>query len=398
MNNNLNKTTIIALLCFLCTAAASFAQNEDITLTHGPYLQNVKETEATFVWLASKPSIGWVELAPDDGTNYYNSERPKFFDTTNGVKNTSLRHVVKVTGLKPGTAYRYRVYSTEVLDHKGVYVTYGRTAALDVYGSKPPCFRTNDATKKETSFAVINDIHGRTNDIPTLLNLVDVKKKDMVFFNGDMLTQLRNEDELFSGFMDVSIDLFAKEVPMYYARGNHETRGLFATSFQDYFSPKEPHLYFMFSQGPVCFIVLDTGEDKPDSDIEYSGITDYDYYRTEQAAWLREAVKSDEFRQAKYRVVIAHMPPQPINDLWHGPQEVLEKFVPILNEADIDVMLSGHLHKYINCKADNMVKFPVIVNSLDMVVDAHTNGNQLLLEVKNTKGALVEKISLNAKR
>lgn len=170
------------------------------------------------------------------------------------MKNTSLLHVVKISGLKPGTGYRYRVYAQEVLDHQGVEVTYGKVAATDVYGVKPFVFTTNDRHKPETSFAMINDIHGRTDDIPKLLEVADYKKMDMIIFNGDMLTQLKDESGLFSGFMDVAIDLFAKEKPMYYARGNHETRGLFATSFQRYFSPKEPHLYYLVRQGPVCFI------------------------------------------------------------------------------------------------------------------------------------------------
>lgn len=387
------KRIVLSIVWLFCLTLAGYA-DERIVISHGPYLQHVKETEATFVWMANKPSIGWVELAPDDGSNYYNRERRKYFNTTNGVKNTSLLHVVKVTGLKPGTTYRYRVYATEVLEHKGVEVIYGRTDALDVWQSIPPSFRTNDAAKPETSFAVINDIHGRTDDIPALLKAADVLQKDMVFFNGDMLSQLRNEGELFSGFMDVSIDLFARQIPMYYARGNHETRGLFATSFQHYFSPKEPHLYYMFRQGPVCFVVLDTGEDKPDSDIEYSGITDYDNYRTEQAEWLKEAVRSEEFRNARFRIVIAHMPPQPVKELWHGPQEVLDKFVPILNEAGIDAMFCGHLHRYIHCKPDAWVKFPVIINSKDMVIDGQTQGDRLQLKVFDTKGALVDKIVL----
>lgn len=387
------KRIVLSIVWLFCLTLAGYA-DERIAISHGPYLQNVKETEATFVWMANKPSIGWVELAPDDGSSYYNSERRKYFNTTNGVKNTSLLHVVKVTGLKPGTTYRYRVYATEVLEHKGVEVIYGRTDALDVWQSMPPSFRTNDAAKPETSFAMVNDIHGRTDDIPALLKAADVLQKDMVFFNGDMLSQLRNEGELFSGFMDVSIDLFARQIPMYYARGNHETRGLFATSFQHYFSPKEPHLYYMFRQGPVCFVVLDTGEDKPDSDIEYSGITDYDNYRAEQAEWLKEAVRSEEFRNARFRIVIAHMPPQPVKGLWHGPQEVLDKFVPILNEAGIDAMLCGHLHRYIHCKPDARVKFPVIINSNDMVIDGQTQGDRLQLKVLDTKGALVDKIVL----
>lgn len=395
----IDKRIRLLITVIACIGIALAGRAADrIAITHGPYLQNVKDTEATFVWMANTPSIGWVELAPEDGSNYYNKERRKYFDTTNGVKNTSMLHVVKVSGLKPGTSYRYRVYSTEVLDHRGVEVTYGKTAALDVYSKNPPRFRTNDAAKPETSFAVINDIHGRTDDIPALMKAADYKQKDMVIFNGDMLSQLRNEDELFSGFMDISIDMFAKEIPMYYARGNHETRGIFATSFHRYFSPKEPHLYFMVRQGPVCFIVLDTGEDKPDSDIEYSGITDYDNYRTEQAEWLKEAVRSEEFKSARFRIVIAHMPPQPIGELWHGPQEVLEKFVPILNDAGIDAMISGHLHRYIYCKPDSIVKFPVVINSKDTVVGGKTKGNELQMEIRDTQGTLIDKIVLSSNR
>lgn len=171
---------------------------------------------------------------------------------------------------------------------------------------------------------MINDIHGRTDDIPKLLEVADYKKMDMIIFNGDMLTQLKDESGLFSGFMDVAIDLFAKEKPMYYARGNHETRGLFATSFQRYFSPKEPHLYYLVRQGPVCFIFLDTGEDKPDSDIEYSGITDYDRYRTEQAQWLAQAVQSDDSSRQSTRLSLRTCLLYPIKTCGMGKWKCLK--------------------------------------------------------------------------
>lgn len=394
-NRKVIKRCLFSLLG-MCFILAGFAQDR-IGIKHGPYLQNLKETEVTIVWMASKPSVGWVELAPDDGSNYYQQERPKFFDATNGVKNTSLLHTVKITGLTPATHYRYRVYAQEVLDHEGVEITYGKIAATRVYGTKPPMFRTNDRNKPETSFVMLNDIHGRTEDIPQLLKVADYKTSDMIIFNGDMLTQLKDEEGLFSGFMDVSIDLFAKEIPMYYARGNHETRGVFATFFQRYFSPEEPHLYFILRQGPICYLFLDTGEDKPDSDIEYSGITDYDRYRTEQARWLAEAVKSKDFTEATYRVVVAHMPPLPDKGLWHGQQEVLEKFVPILNNAHVDVMLCGHLHRYFNNKPTSAVKFPVIVNAHKTVLKGVTKGNKLELVVKDLQGKMIDQITLEAK-
>ena len=161
--------------------------------------------------------------------------------------------------------------------------------------------------KKELSFLIINDIHGHVSDIKCLLEAANYKEKELFFFNGDMLSEVSNRDTIFSGFMDEAVKLFASEKPMYYARGNHETRVFFARHFQDLFSVKEENLYFMFRQGPICFIVLDTGEDKPDSDIEYCDITDYDTYRSEQARWLSEVVKSDMFKTADYHIVIAHM-------------------------------------------------------------------------------------------
>lgn len=389
------KRFLFSVICTLL-AFAGFAQ-EQIAIKHGPYLQNLKETETTIVWVANKASVGWVEVAPDDGTSYYRFERSRFFDSTNGVKNVSELHAVRITGLKPGTSYRYRIYSQEVLERKGEEIVYGNVAAPSIYDKRSLKFTTNDRNKPATSFIMLNDIHGNTDYIPKLLNNAGFKETDMIIYNGDMMNWLMDEEDLFKGFMDVTVDLFATHKPMYYARGNHETRGLFAASFQHYFSPKEPHLYFLLRQGPVCFIFLDTGEDKPDSDIEYHGITDYDNYRTEQAKWLSEIVKSPDFLDAKFKVVIAHMPPLPNQDLWHGQGEVLEKFVPILNDAQVDVMLSGHLHQYFNNKPTDKVHFPVIDNSSNTVLKGVIEGNQLNMEVKNMNGEVIDKISIMAK-
>ena len=387
------KKLIYVLLLTVATQVAT----AQIKILYGPYLQNVKENEATIVWVADKPSIGWVELAPNDGTHYYGEERPKYFDTTNGVKNTSLLHAVKVKALTPGTTYRYRIYSQEVLSHEGINVIYGRVAASDVYKKNALTFTTCDPNKKETSFVMINDIHGRENIITKLLNNANYKDKDLIIFNGDMVSEFKDEQTIFNGFMKESIDLFASEKPMYYARGNHETRGEFATSFQKYFSPKEPFLYYLFRQGPVCFRMLDTGEDKPDSDIEYSGITDYDGYRTDQVEWMKELYKNENFKQAKFKVVIAHMPPSADLNIWHGQKDVLKKFVPILNELGVDLMLCGHLHRNKYEEPSAGIKFPVLVNSNNSVVSVETNGDQMNLEVLDLDGKVVTKKSYTAK-
>ena len=71
------KKLFVSIIC-LCFLASGFAQ-ERISIKHGPYIQNLKDTEVTVVWIVNQPSIGWVELAPDDNINFYYQERPKYF-------------------------------------------------------------------------------------------------------------------------------------------------------------------------------------------------------------------------------------------------------------------------------------------------------------------------------
>jgi predicted phosphohydrolase len=79
---------------------------------------------------------------------------------------------------------------------------------------------------------------------------------------------------------------------------------------------------------------------------------------------------------------------------WHGEEEVATKFVPLLNEAKIDVMLCGHLHKYLNQKPANGVNFQVIVNSNNTVLKAEATSEQLTMKILNEKGEQVDLIQL----
>lgn len=386
----MRKISLLFLLSLLISLPL-FAQ-EDIKITHAPYLQNLGENEVTIVWTVNKPSIGWVELAPDDGTHYYQTERLKFFHAKDGIKLTSTVHSVRLKGLKPGTSYRYRVYSQDVLSHQGWRVIYGNVAATDVYGKKPLTFKTSDHAQQSVNFAMVNDIHGKSDMLEKLVSHCDLKTTDLFLFNGDMVSIFNSEKEIFDGFMTKATELFASELPMYYTRGNHETRGSFATAFHDYFSPGQDHIYYMFRQGPVCFVILDSGEDKPDTDMEYAGITVYDEYRTEQAEWLKTVLESKEYKEAPFKVVVCHMPPF---GGWHGEQEVKDKFVPLLNNADVDVMLCGHLHRYMRNEPKDGVKFPVIVNSNNTVLKAEAQNNKLSIKVLDQEGKEVDKVIIN---
>lgn len=383
------KRNIITLLILSC-AHFVWAQ-ESVKITHGPYLQSMGTDEVTIVWLTNKNAISWVEIAPDDNTHFYLTERPKFFAAKNGVKKEGTVHTVKLSDLQAGTTYRYRIFSQEIKERGNYHIFYGQVASSAVYQKAPLKFRTNSEEKSDMTFSMVNDIHGRSDMMRKLLEIAEPQKNDLVFFNGDMVSNMNNEKEIFDGFMDTGIDMFAKEIPMYYCRGNHETRGPFATEFQNYFSPLNPELYYLVRQGPVCFVVLDCGEDKPDSDIEYNGITAYDQYRTQEAKWLKEALKSKEFTDAPFKVVICHMPPF---GGWHGEDEILKKFVPLLNEAKVDIMLCGHLHRHIKKEPEANIKFPILINSNEAVVKGRINSNELHLDIVGLDGKKTDEITI----
>ena len=104
--------------------------------------------------------------------------------------------------------------------------------------------------------------------------------------------------------------------PFIFVRGNHETRGKFAREFPDYFHQVG---YAAFTLGPVRFVILDTGEDKPDTEPVYAGIVDFDGYRIEQAAKLKLEIESKAFKKAAFRIVMMHIPPR-FSGEWHGPK------------------------------------------------------------------------------
>jgi predicted phosphohydrolase len=117
----------------------------------------------------------------------------------------------------------------------------------------------------------------------------------------------------------------------------------------------------------------------------------FDQYRNAERDWLQEALKSPEFKNAPFKVCVIHMPPF---GGWHGEEEIATKFVPLLNEAKIDIMMCGHLHKYLNQKPENGVNFPVIVNSNNTVLKAEATSEQLTMKILNEKGEQVDLIQL----
>lgn len=378
-------------LLFLALSAACALSAGAVEIIHGPYLQNLGSDFATIVWITDSSTVGWVEIAPDDGSEWYGVARPRFYDAPDGVKITSTVHSVRIGGLTEATAYRYRVFGTEVRVHDGNDVYYGETRATSPRRDILK-FKTQNSGAAAVSFAVVNDIHEDKVKLGKLVSQCDLDSTDFFFFNGDMSSSINTQEQIFGGFMDTVISLFATRIPAYYARGNHETRGeRAATDFRRYFANDREHIYFTMRKGPVFFIMLDCGEDKCDDDIEYYGITDYDAYRSTEAEWLKGVLDSDEYKDAPFKVVLCHMPFVPG---WHGQNDLRDKMLEMLNDASPDIMISAHYHSYGHSKAGENAVFPVIINDDATVLKACADEHCLKIEVVDTLGKKVDSFAI----
>lgn len=354
-------------------------------VTVGPYLQAVTETGFTVVWDSEDATIAWVEVAPDDGTHFYNTDRAKYYQSTLGKKVVGMHHVVKVDGLEPGTTYRYRIMCRTVKETDGDRnVHYGKSFGSDVYRKQPLKITTLDTRKDSVFFAVANDYHGHPEVLENHFADASSAGYDFVFYNGDMTSQMNSHKDIIDNYVAVSAAKFAAQTPWFLSRGNHENRGLAAYNFLEYFPTTNGQAYYTFRQGPVMFMVLDPGEDKPDTDIEYGGLGDFDRYRTEEAQWIAHTIESQAWKDAPVHIVFCHIPPE--NGTWHGPQELYNKFVPLLNKAGIDLMICGHTHRFAYIEASNDINFPILINP-----------NQTLLKMTVHKDGTYHYTMTNAK-
>jgi Icc-related predicted phosphoesterase len=255
-------------------------------------------------------------------------------------------------------------------------------------------FTTFSQDDDSVSFLVFNDLHGRSQFMKDVCKNIDLKGIDMVFFNGDMSTAINSEEQLFTDFIDASVELFASRIPIVFNRGNHETRGTYADYVMNYFPKETGQVYQLLNVGKAAFLILDCGEDKPDSDIEYSGLANFDAYREEEARWLKQAVKLDSYKGAPVKMVILHMPPLVSN--WHGNLHLTETILPLLNDANVTAMLSGHTHRYsFNKPEPGKINFPVLVNSNNAVIRCDIINGKVKATIISTDGAKPLEIQLN---
>ena len=392
-------TIVLAFALALFAPAVVSAQEavaqsaEAYTINHGPYLQGLTYDGVIVCFTTSHNGFSKVELR-EKGTDQVRECRT----SKHGLLEANNTHnVIEINGLKPATEYEYRIVSKRVTRFDPYHVRFGEQVESEWYA-----FRTFDPVATEFSFVVANDIHDKADKLSTLLDVQPLAEAEMVFYNGDIMSYYSREGQPFKSFIDVSVEKFARHKPFAVVRGNHETRGPLARTYDEFIhNTRDGKYYGLYYFGDTAVVMLDCGEDKDDQHPVYAGLVDFDNYRLEQAEWLRGVVASKAFRKAKHRIVIMHIPPvtermaeveynaAKVRDLltWPGQVHLGKVILPILNDANIDVMLSGHLHQHMIFPVQSgVVEFPIVVNDNVSSMFVRVNAAGVNVKIVNTEG------------
>ena len=361
----MKKIHVLALMIVLWAGTVNAQKPQRAKIVCGPYVQCMTETSFTVIWTTDVDAVAWVEVAPDDGTHFYNKERDKYYDARgNGVFPIGKIHKVVVDGLEPGSTYRYRVMNRGVIAYNGSgNVQYMHGSGTDVYKGEPHKITTFKEDYDTIRFDLYNDIHGKDSLFNRILSGAR-DNRDFVFLNGDMTSNISNEELIPMMYLGSVAKSLNGGLPLFASRGNHELRGRDAIKWLNYFQTTTGTPYYSFSIGDFFFVVLDACEDKPDSDIEYSGIVASKPYVERQGRWLKEVLASEECRNAEVRIAFCHVPPE--SKGWYGAAQMCNILVPPLNEAGFDAMFCGHIHRWRVAEPDGSISnagFPVICNA-----------------------------------
>ena len=369
-----------------CQAPASRAADGDLAIVHGPYLSDVSENAAIINWNTSREAYAAVEWQGEDG------KWRSVVASRDGLVVTGHRHSATLLGLRPGQRISYRIVAKPIHYYGSNNVDYGPAVTSATY-----TFETLNRARKGFAAYFFNDLHSDIPRLETLFEQVQLQPGDLVFFNGDMVDDMVDEEVLLR-LIDFCAKRFAAQFPLYYVRGNHETRGRAASMVQARFPTLSGKTFYTVEHGGTQFIVLDSGEDKEDSHKEYSGLANFDALREQiETPWLRQVVTAPTEATTKYKVAVFHIPIFG-GARWHSELQIARLWQPLLNQAGLDLEMSAHTHVRTWLPQDHIWRhFPIMIGGTHSFVKLTFDEQAINLDVIDITGRLLDHHTIKAK-
>ena len=346
-----------------------------------PYLQNPVGNGMTVIWETTVPSYCWVEY----GTDTTQLKRARMIVDGQVVCNDKL-HKIRIDSLQPRKRYYYRVCSQEILLYEAYKKVFGNTARSNFSEFTLPAADTESFTA-----IIFNDLHQHTNTFRALCKQIAGLEYDFVVFNGDCVDDPVDHEQATTFISELTEGVHGDCIPVFFMRGNHEIRNAYSIGLREHFDYVGNKTYASFNWGDTRMVMLDCGEDKPDEHWVYYDLNDFTQLRNEQVGFLKKELSSKEFKKAKKRILLHHIPLYG-ND---GKNLCADLWTKLLEKAPFNISLNAHTHKYAyHPKGELGNNYPVIIgggykmDSATVMILEKRKG-ELRIKVLNVKGEML---------
>ena len=310
----------LILICVVLVAVVVGYQLRPCEFSYGAVVYAV-EDDYQIVFSTSDNSIAWVEIG---GERYYDLY-------AGSMKSADLVHKITVPQAVLDEAKAYSIHAKQMI-YRGPFGGYTGPEISESYTFRP--VNTADGL----DYFALSDVHEAVDAAASAAQV----KFDFIVLIGDLVSMVETEKDAQLA-NELAHKITSGQVPVIYARGNHEIKGEYAEDLHKYVGARGQDYYYTATLGQDVFVVvLDMGEDHEDDWWEYYGTAQFDLYRQEQTEFLEELVKKGEYQDYRYRLALCHIPIQHVDNKF---ESFKVSWTRLLNIMDIDMCLSGHKHE-----------------------------------------------------
>ena len=308
----------VILICVIFGYGVSFGSY----FTYEPVVYAVEDTYQ-IVFSTNHAAIAWVEIG---GESYYDLY-------AGSMKSKDTVHKITVPQEALDRAGGYSIHAEKMI-YRGPF---GGFKGKEI--SKSYDFTPVDTTDGLVYYTITDAHHARTGAANAALS---VENLDFLVILGDTVGMVEYEQDV-QLTNRIAHDVTGGQIPVVYARGNHEIKGAYGEELYKYVGCKGESFYYWFCLSDVFGITLDLGEDHDEGWWEYYGTDRFALYHQEQTAFLRKIAEEKPYEAYRYTLVACHIPIQFVNSR-KDHEQVKADWTALLNEIDPDLAVYGHQH------------------------------------------------------
>lgn len=263
-----------------------------------------------------------------------------YYDESNGIKRSEVSiHRVIVPKDELDKAMEYTVTEQVIVDRRPYFPETEKPVEST--------FKFQPVRKSNARAYHISDAHSY--DKAAIRAAKAYGRFDFLILNGDIPNHSGTVENM-ETIYNIAASLTEGRIPTVFARGNHDLRGIYAESFEQYTPSDNGKTYYTFRLGGIWGLILDCGEDKDDSSPEYGSMVCCHEFRIRETEFIKRVITNAENEYLAdgitHRVVVVH---NPFTRRYEPPfnieEDIYSEWARLLKEhIKPDLMICGHKH------------------------------------------------------